>query len=49
VFPASLTKTSLSNKNKMGCDGGVLAMQRKFMRNIGHKMEEKPSEEMSKR
>ena len=33
----------------MGCDGGVLAMQRKFMRNIGHKMNDKPPEEMSKR
>jgi hypothetical protein len=32
-----------------GCDGGVLAMQRKFMRGMGHKMNEKPSEEMSKR
>ncbi len=33
----------------MGCDGGVLAMQRKFMRGLGHKMGEKPSEEVSRR
>lgn len=33
----------------MGNDGGVLAMQRKFMRGLGNKMGEKPSEEVSKR
>ncbi|GAB5034780.1 rtf2 homolog [Nannochloropsis oceanica] len=33
----------------MGNDGGVLAMQRKYMRGLGNKMGEKPSEEMNKR
>ena len=33
----------------MGNDGGVLAMQRKFMRGLGNKMGEKASEEISKR
>ena len=33
----------------MGCDGGVLAMQRKFMRGMGVKMNDKVPEEVSKR
>ena len=33
----------------MGCDGGVLAMQRKFMRGMGVKLNDKVPEEVSRR